>query len=95
MSAYKLLPSGLPPIVVDGDIDIKGLSAIILRNAGTATVNLWNGLYTLDSKETISFNVVEEHTVLDILNVPVKFDTSSGPIKKLQIIVLKRQEAIC
>ena len=87
----RMLASGLTPMVADGLIDIKNLAAIVLRNAGDATVNLWNGLYTLDSKETLSLNVTEDFSLLDMLNVPVTFDTSTGSVKKLQILVMKKQ----
>ena len=74
----------------DGTIDQTGLAAIQLRNAGTATVNLWAGsMYTLDSKETLSLNVTEAGGVLDFEKVQVAFDTSSGATKSLQILLLK------
>lgn len=77
-------------MLADGDINLSGLSAIVFRNAGTATVNLWYGAYTLDPKETLSLNVTTEGVdSLDLLNVPVTFDVSSGTVKKLQIVTLK------
>lgn len=88
---YNLIPSAIAPITKDGTIDLVGLDAIVIRNAGTAIVNLWNGLYTLDSKETLSFNVTESGAVLNVQNVPVSFDTSSGGTPSLQIIVIKKQ----
>lgn len=91
----RLLPSALTPMVVDGDIDIQEIAAVILRNAGTATVNIWNGSYTLDSKETLALNVTEEFSALDLNNIPISFDTSTGVIQKLQIIVLKKQKTFC
>ena len=91
----RLLPVAIAPIIQDGDIDLKGLYAIVLRNAGTATVNLWNGLYTLDPKETLSVNVTENGYTLDIQNVSVTFDTSTGVIKKLQILTLKANPNAC
>ena len=88
---YVLLPGALPPVVNTGQIDIQNIAAVILRNAGTATVNLWNGLYTLDSKETLSLNVTEEFAAIDLNNINVTFDTSTGGIQKLQIIVLQKK----
>lgn len=86
----RLIPTPQVPIVVDGDIDIVSAAAIVLRNAGTATVNLWNGMYTLDSKETISLNVTTEMGGwLDLLNIPVTFDTSTGAVQKLQVLIIK------
>lgn len=84
-----LFPSALAPMVKVGDIDLPNVDAIVLRNAGTATVNLWNGAYTLDSKETLSFNMTELDALLQIQNIPVSFDTSTGTIQKLQIVILK------
>lgn len=92
---YKTIPSALTPLMADGYIDQKDVFAIIMRNAGDATVNIWNGLYTLDSKETLSLNVTEDFTSMDLLNIPVTFDTSTGTVKKLQIIILKRNSNFC
>lgn len=85
----RLIPSALAPFTSDGSLDLTGLSAIIVRNAGTATVRLFNGLYTLDSKETLSLNITESDTVLDIPSVFVSFDTASGPVKRLEILTVK------
>lgn len=74
----------------NGDMTIKDVVAIVLRNAGTATVNLWDGLYTLDPKETVSLNVTETGLELELLSVPVKFDTSTGSVQKLQVLALKK-----
>ena len=77
------------PVVANGVIQpLLDVDAIILRNAGTATVNLWNGAYTLDSKETISFNVTQDDATLDFTKVPVTFDTSTGAEQKLQIVYI-------
>lgn len=84
-----LFPSALAPMVTDGFIDQPNVEAVILRNAGTATVQLWNGAYTLDSKETLSINVTEFVANLQLQHIPVMFDTSSGTVKKLQIVIIK------
>lgn len=95
MSADKMLmkirltPTPIIPMRNDGDIDITSAVAISLRNAGTATVNLWNGMWTLDSKEVLSMDVTEIGGWLDLLNIPVSFDTGTGSEKLLQIIILK------
>lgn len=91
----RLRPSAIASITEAGTLELKTLSAIVLRNAGTATVSLWNGLYTLDSKETLSFNVTEEMSTLDVEGVPVAFDTSTGAVQKLQIIVIKKESTLC
>ena len=91
----KIVPSALSPIVKDGDVDIQNIVAVILRNAGTATVSLWNGLYTLDSKETLSLNVTENNGMIDLFNVPVSFNTSTGSIKRLEVVVLKISNKDC
>lgn len=83
-----LVPSALAPMVEDGEINQTNVAAIVLRNAGTATVELFYGMYQLDSKETITFNVTELYASLD-LKIPVKFDTSTGAAKELQIVLLK------
>lgn len=90
LKKLKLRPVFYAPLTADGDLpDMRNVAAIILRNAGTATVNLKNGQYTLDSKETLSLNVTEDSAGLEIQDVGVTFDTSSGAVKKLQIIALK------
>lgn len=85
----KMRPSAVTPKVEDGDVSFENVVAVVLRNAGTATVNLWNGAYTLDSKETLSLNVTEDDAIMDLINIPVTFDTSTGAVKKLQIVLLK------
>ena len=89
MSLLKSRPVALPPITEDGSIDQHNISAIQVRNAGTAVVLLFNGLYTLDPKETLAINSTEENAALEIENIPVTFDTSTGSIKRLEIIVLR------
>lgn len=83
-----------PPITAAGQIDLEGIVAIILRNAGTATVLLWNGMYQLDSKETVSINVTEDgDAVLNLSNPPIQvaFDTGSGVVQRLEYFVLRRR----
>ena len=65
------------------------VDAIILRNGGTSTVNLWQGAWTLCPGETISFNVTLDDATLNFNDVPVTFDTTNGSINKLQIITIK------
>lgn len=85
-----LRPTPLAPVTLDGKVpDQRGVAAIIFRNAGTATVELWKGLYTLDAKETLSLNVTEPNAVMDITDMEVYFDTTTGAVKKLQIVVLR------
>lgn len=81
-------PNGVAPIVTDGPIQYSNIVAISLRNAGTATVHLWNGSWTLAPKETVSFNVLENGVMIDTGSIPVTFDTSTGAEKKLQIITV-------
>lgn len=78
----SVLSNGVIPTIRDAD-------AIILRNGGTATVNLFYGMYTLAPGETISFNVSTENATIELVDVPVKFDTSTGVIQLLQIITIK------
>lgn len=91
----KVIPSALSIMSADSDIDLYDIAGIILRNAGTATVNLWHGLYTLDSKETLSLNVTEFNAFMNLQNVPVSFDTTTGDVKKLQIVILKASKTTC
>lgn len=93
--SVKLIPTALSPMEQDGYIDQKDVAAIILRNAGTATVNLFLGAYTLDSKETLSINVTEMEGLIDLSSIPVVFDTSSGLAKKLQILILRINPNAC
>lgn len=90
MNGVKIVASPYPMRTSNGDMTIKDVVAIVLRNAGTATVNLWDGLYTLDPKETVSLNVTETGLELELLSVPVKFDTSTGSVQKLQVLALKK-----
>lgn len=89
MSQKIMFPSALAPMTVNGYIDVPNVDAVILRNAGTATVQLWNGAYTLDSKETLSINVTEFVAELQLQQIPVMFDTGSGSEQKLQILIVK------
>lgn len=84
----------MAPITADGTLpDLRGLKAILFRNAGTATVNFNSGAYTLDSKETVSFNVTEDDRFTEMWfeGLQITFDTSTGSVKKLQIIVIKAE----
>lgn len=79
-----------PSVTLNGNIPtIKDADAIILRNGGSATVNLFYGLYTLAPGETVSFNVTLDDATMDLVDVPVKFDTSTGSVQLLQIITIK------
>jgi hypothetical protein len=91
----RMLASALAPITKDQNINIENIAAVILRNAGDATVNIWYGAYTLDSKETVSLNITEEFSGLDLFDVPITFDTTTGSVKKLQILVMKKQPVKC
>ncbi len=83
-------PAPEPSIKQNGTIpSIKDVDAVILRNGGTATVNLFYGLYTLAPGETISFNVTLDDATMDLVDVQVKFDTSTGSVQLLQIITIK------
>lgn len=85
-----LRPVALPPITSNQNINsISNITAVIFRNGGNATVNLWNGAYTLDSKETLSFNVTEDSGALILEDIPVSFNTGTGAVKLLQIIIIK------
>jgi len=85
-----LRPVALAPISNNGKITpITDAVAIIFRNAGDATVNLWGGAYTLDSKETLSLNVTEEEGIIQAVEIPVNFDTTTGSVKRLQILIMK------
>lgn len=87
---YVQRPWAETPITVDGAIQpLYDVDAIVLRNAGTATVKLWGGQYTLCPKETISFNVTLDDATLNFTDVLVTFDTSTGSVQKLEIITVK------
>lgn len=83
-----------PSVTTNGVIpSINDADAIILRNGGTATVKLYYDMYTLAPGETISFNVTIDNAKLDLTDVPVNFDTSTGSTQLLQIITIK--SALC
>lgn len=85
-----LRPVPLAPVTEPGKISpINGAAAVIFRNDGSATVNLWGGAYTLDSKETLSLNVTEDFGTLDLNDISITFDTTTGAVQRLQIVVLK------
>lgn len=87
---YTQRPWPEAPIIANGVIPpFYDVDAIILRNAGDATVNLWGGMWTLCEGETISFNVTLDDAILDFNNVMVTFDTTTGSNQKLQIITVK------
>lgn len=89
---FTLLAGFLPPITSDTVFDERHLQAITFRNGGTATVSLGNGFYTLDPKETISFSAVDNNDELVFTQWSIKFDTSTGSDKLLQMTVLRAQE---
>lgn len=92
-SVIQAIP--FPPITAADNIDIKDIVAIQLRNAGTSNVVLWMGAYTLEPKDTLSINVTEEGwATLDLSApiLPVQFDTTPGPVNKLEYFVLRRHE---
>ena len=87
---YIQRPFPEPSVTTNGNIpSINDVDAIILRNGGTATVELFYGLYTLAPGETISFNVTLDDATMDLVDVPVKFNTSTGVLQLLQIISIK------
>lgn len=91
---YIQRPFPEPSVTANGVIpSIKDADAIILRNGGTATVELFYGLYTLAPKETISFNITLDDATMNMDDVPVKFNTSTGTTQLLQIISIK--SALC
>jgi len=80
-------------VMFDGVITtIRDADAIILRNAGTATVNLFYGLYTLAPGETVSFNATVKDCQIELVDVPVKFDTATGSDQNLQILTIKSSD---
>lgn len=79
-----------PSVTANGPIPtIREADAIILRNAGTATINLWYGLYTLAPGETVSFNATVQDCKVELVDCNVGFDTATGSIKLLQIVTIK------
>lgn len=93
--AYNVQLGFLPPLLDDGTIDQSNLQSITLRNAGTATVTLGNGMYTLDPKETVSISAVDNSDTLVVSQLEVRFDTGTGPFKRLEILVLRTQKNNC
>lgn len=84
----RLRPVFLAPVTHPGTIpDLEGIAAVIFRNAGDSTVSLGGNAYTLDSKETLSLNVTEDDSTMDVFQVPVAF--TGGTTNKLEIILLK------
>lgn len=82
-----LRPQFLAPVVADGKLpDLTGIAAIGLRNAGDSTVNIANGRWTLDSKETLFLNVTEDYAGMDIQDVQITF--TGGTTDSLQIVIL-------
>lgn len=82
----------MSPVVANGKLpEMTDIAAVILRNAGDSVVQLESGRYTLDPKETLSFNVTEDCAGMGITDVSVTF--TGGTTNLLQIIVLK--EAPC
>jgi len=68
----------LPPMTSAAEINIKNrIQAITFRNAGTSTVNLNYGGYTLDSKETLHIAAVDNNDEINLNGTQVSFDTTS------------------
>ena len=87
-----IFPFGIAPITDDKVLNpLPDVTAIIFRNAGTATVSLFNGLYTLDPKETVSFNSADQKPTIELENIQISFDTGTGSVKKLEIVTLRKK----
>lgn len=86
-----LQPVPLAPMTADGNItDLEGIAAIILRNNGDSRVDLWQGKYSLQQYETVSFNVTEDcFSTMEFFQVPVTF--VGGATNSLQIVAMKRK----
>lgn len=86
-----LQPVALAPMTANGYMqDLDGVAAIILRNNGSNVVNLWQGKYSLQQYETVSFNVTEAGLAdMEFYQVPVQF-VGAGT-SQLQIVLLKRK----
>lgn len=84
----KVRPVFLAPVTATGKIpDLVDVVAISFRNAGDSTVNLDDGKWTLDSKETLSLNVTEDYASMDVIGINVTF--TGGSSNLLQIVILK------
>jgi hypothetical protein len=91
LTKIKIRPTFIGPMTQSGALqDLMNISGIIFRNAGDNTVQINNGRYTLDSKETLSLNVTEDFATMDVVSWNINFD-ADGPTNtsKLQIIILK------
>lgn len=84
-----LNPVFLTPMYEDGEINQKGIQTISLRNAGTATVNIQMGMWTLAPGETLHISVVDNIDSLDFSVIQISFDVTLGSEKKLQILILR------
>ena len=91
LTKLKLRPTFIGPITQSGALkDLLDISAIIFRNAGDNTVQINNGRWTLDSKETLAVNVTEDFGTMDVAGWQINF-IQDGPTltNSLQIIILK------
>lgn len=91
----QVITGFLPPLYNDGQIDQRNLQAITLRNAGSATVSLQNGMYTLSPGESVSLSAIDNADELVVDMMMVSFDTATGPVKKLEILTLRVNQNAC
>lgn len=64
-------------------------NAVGLRNGGTATVSLNNGQWSLAAGESLHFGSQTDENAIITLDWDIDFDTSTGSVKKLQILKIE------
>lgn len=85
----KLRPTPMKPMTANGYIpDMTNIAAIIFQNVGTTNVQIFNGNYTvLANGGTLSLNVAEDLTSMDVLQLDVMFQGVGT--NRLEILTLR------
>lgn len=90
MHTSRQFPTAVAPVTENGEfVNFTDLDAIALQNAGTSTVQLWDGLWTIFPKASLTLNVTKDMAIMDTQNIRVTFDTSTGSVNRLEILLFK------
>lgn len=88
----RQFPSAAAPISDNGEfVNFDEVDAIALQNAGTSTVKLWDGLWTIFPQTSLTLNVTKDLATMDTKNIRVTFDTTTGATNRLEILLIKSE----
>lgn len=83
-------PTAVAPITQSGEfISHSNVDAIALQNVGTSTAILFDGLWTILPKATLTINITKDDAFLDTGIIRVTFDTTLGSSNRLEVLLIK------